>query len=102
MLSNFKLTTPVWFPVCNLDISKYISTSKSSKRCDGLNDNHNEDSDDNENDDEIEVVNNENRELYNQSYVYDLFAVCNHKGQNMANGHYTGKYSYIYFILKPF
>ena len=25
------------------------------------------------------------------SYVYDLFAVCNHKGQNMANGHYTGK-----------
>lgn len=27
--------------------------------------------------------------MYNQSYVYDLFAVCNHKGQNMANGHYT-------------
>ena len=22
-------------------------------------------------------------------YMYDLFAVCNHKGQNMANGHYT-------------
>ena len=54
-------------------------------------------SDDNENDDEIEVVNNENGELYNQSYVYDLFAVCNHKGQNMANGHYTGKYSLNYF-----
>ena len=27
----------------------------------------------------------------NRPYVYDLFAVCNHKGQNMANGHYTGK-----------
>lgn len=26
--SNFKLTTPVWFPTCNLDISKYISTTK--------------------------------------------------------------------------
>jgi hypothetical protein len=24
-----------------------------------------------------------------QSCIYDLFAVCNHKGQNMANGHYT-------------
>ena len=74
--SNFKLTTPVWFPVCNLDISKHITqSSKSSKRC-------NED-------DDFEVVNDENSDLYNQSYVYDLFAVCNHKGQNMANGHYT-------------
>jgi len=27
-----------------------------------------------------------------RSYVYDLFAVCNHKGQNMANGHYTGNF----------
>jgi len=27
----------------------------------------------------------------NNKYTYDLFAVCNHKGQNMANGHYTGK-----------
>lgn len=26
----------------------------------------------------------------NKQYIYDLFAVCNHKGQNMANGHYTG------------
>jgi hypothetical protein len=25
-------------------------------------------------------------------FVYDLFAVCNHKGQNMANGHYTGTF----------
>lgn len=24
-----------------------------------------------------------------QQYTYDLFAVCNHNGQNMANGHYT-------------
>ena len=24
-----------------------------------------------------------------RSYIYDLFAVCNHKGQNMVNGHYT-------------
>jgi hypothetical protein len=23
--------------------------------------------------------------------MYDLFGVANHKGANMANGHYTGK-----------
>lgn len=24
-------------------------------------------------------------------YVYDLYAVCNHHGQDLQSGHYTGK-----------
>ena len=70
--SNFKLTTPVWFPVSTLDISKYVAC-----------DNNSTDSTDN-------LTNGQHHsEFSNKSYTYDLFAVCNHKGQNMANGHYT-------------
>jgi hypothetical protein len=61
--TNFKLTTPVWFPVTNLDIGKYVMPQ----------------------DDDYDALNLQHR----TPYVYDLFAVCNHKGQNMANGHYT-------------
>ena len=36
-------------------------------------------------------MNNSGGSLGHQRHnIYDLFAVCNHKGQNMANGHYTG------------
>ncbi len=106
--SNFKLTTPVWFPTCNLDISKYISaSSKTNKRC--TNNNKSNESLNNENslndeddDNNIDVVNNENRDQYNQSYVYDLFAVCNHKGQNMANGHYTGELFFLTIFFLHF
>jgi hypothetical protein len=59
--SNSKLTTPVWFPTCSLDISNYLIKNDQSGT---------------------------QREADN-SNIYDLFAVCNHQGQNMANGHYT-------------
>ena len=90
--SNFKLTTPVWFPVSNLDMSKYLenkprktlpqnTTSRSGysngKETEFMGKSHSREFD---YEDSQEV----------RPYVYDLFAVCNHKGQNMANGHYTG------------
>lgn len=63
--SNFKLTTPVSFPVTSLDIDKYVSNGSGNRSS-----------------------RSENR----PPIIYDLFAVCNHKGQNMANGHYTGQF----------
>lgn len=70
--TNFKLTTPIWFPVSNLDMSRYLAktnSTSSSSRTSSI--------------DELDST------PSNPSYIYDLFAVCNHKGQNMANGHYT-------------
>jgi ubiquitin C-terminal hydrolase len=61
MTSNSKLTTPVWFPIYNLDMKKYLDTNTTTLESDNNNNN-----------------------------IYDLFAVCNHEGQNMMNGHYTG------------
>ena len=92
--SNFKLTTPVWFPVTGLDMSKYIEKNNNKNHPNG-NSNSDENEDDNEEDnidDYIETkMNNSGGSLGHQRHnIYDLFAVCNHKGQNMANGHYTG------------
>ena len=76
--SNFKLTTPVWFPVSNLDMSNYVKLSDGSNQDEILNESYSS--------------NGSN----NSKYIYDLYAVCNHKGQNMANGHYTGKFLTLY------
>ena len=86
--SNFKLTTPVWFPITGLDISKYIDKSTRLNKSSSSENNSNikpgaYDYESNSEDDEL------NRSQ-DDSYIYDLFAVTNHKGQNMANGHYTG------------
>lgn len=76
-------------------MSKYLekNQSNSSKQS---NSNYNHSSDKTQNR-EFNLNNNKEYEHeYGQernthrSYIYDLFAVCNHKGQNMANGHYTG------------
>ncbi|CAF0885882.1 unnamed protein product [Brachionus calyciflorus] len=72
--SNFKLTTPVWFPVVNLDLSSYVRSDDDS------NDNYLNDS---------YYSDKSSNSSVNSQYIYDLYAVCNHKGQNMANGHYT-------------
>ena len=94
--SNFKLTTPVWFPITGLDISKYIDKSTRLNKSSSSENNsnfkpgayeceaHESHSDDDDDDDEPNPS-------QDDSYIYDLFAVTNHKGQNMANGHYTGK-----------
>ncbi|RNA23257.1 ubiquitin carboxyl-terminal hydrolase 31-like [Brachionus plicatilis] len=63
--SNSKLTTPVWFPVSKLDMSKYVIAEE-------LNDTYLS-----------------NTSSTDSQYIYDLYAVCNHKGRDMANGHYT-------------
>jgi ubiquitin C-terminal hydrolase len=76
--SNFKLTTPVWFPVTSLDISKYVAGSRDS--VDDLNNGYDT----------------AQKKPSTSDYIYDLFAVCNHKGQNMASGHYTGRKSTIF------
>jgi ubiquitin carboxyl-terminal hydrolase 8 len=84
--SNFKLTTPVWFPVTGLDIGKYVAagTRNDMDSVDNLIGGHRGSNGFGES------------SSSDNKYVYDLFAVCNHKGQNMANGHYTGM---IYFFF---
>jgi ubiquitin C-terminal hydrolase len=93
--SNFKLTTPVWFPVTGLDMSKYIEKNKNQN--DQNSNLNSDDNDEDDNDDENNIgdyietkMNNSGGGSRQRPYIYDLFAVCNHKGQNMANGHYTG------------
>jgi ubiquitin C-terminal hydrolase len=110
--TNFKLTTPVWFPVCSLDMSKYVEkrhrykSATTAERIEPIS----SATDDLRQLDVLELdtahdraffnnskLNNNNGYLSqskqadnpNRSYIYDLFAVCNHKGQNMLNGHYT-------------
>ncbi len=97
--SNFKLTTPVWFPINSLNISKYLdkpNDAKSNVNDQGsITNNSNGCSPNGEyitNDSEINYNENED----NEDCMYDLFAIANHKGQNMANGHYTGIYSLTY------
>lgn len=68
--SNSKLTTPVWFPISKLDMSKYMISDDLP--------------DSNLNDIYIPSSCTSDSE-----YIYDLYAVCNHKGRDMANGHYT-------------
>ena len=95
----------MWFPVCNLDMNKYLEKYQTSSSSQQYN-SHNKFKIPNENEiysteeyglnDKINGHTEELNDTYDQSnylnrpYVYDLFAVCNHKGQNMANGHYTG------------
>jgi ubiquitin C-terminal hydrolase len=96
--SNFKLTTPVWFPINGLNIRKYLDKSAKSKSNNQFENNSNIDDEANDDDDDNDIEDNsENSSDYNmdESYMYDLFAVANHKGQNMANGHYTGIWSFI-------
>ena len=89
------MTTPVWFPVSNLDMSKYLEKNQNTLSNSGKNDLN--ENDIMKNRDYFSTNGNETEYDYSQetnthrSSVYDLFAVCNHKGQNMANGHYTGK-----------
>ncbi len=79
--SNFKLTTPVWFPVTSLDIEKYVAgSSKGDFDCV-----------DNNYESNAARKTAGSSDYDSKAYIYDLFAVCNHKGQNMASGHYTGK-----------
>ena len=76
-MSNSKLNYPVQFPLTNLNVKRFLSTNK-------LISNENEIYD-NEQEDFIEEDDDET-----QYGLYDLFAVCNHRG-TMSNGHYTGK-----------
>ncbi len=79
------MTTPVWFPVTGLDISRYIEKSAS---CGAESQANNYDSSDCEGSyDLVDATAASKSDLY----MYDLFAVANHRGTNMANGHYTGK-----------
>lgn len=66
------------FPVSNLDMSRYLAKRK-GKNINGLSNNIEA-----KFFDEVDST-----AMNNSKYIYDLFAVCNHKGQNMANGHYT-------------
>lgn len=97
--SNFKLTTPVWFPVNGLNISKYIDKSTRMKQMSETNGFKNVGSnsdldyyDSSECEGEYETTDVERKNPMDSSddlYMYDLFGVANHKGTNMANGHYT-------------
>lgn len=84
--SNFKLTTPVWFPVNNLDLSKFIDKSTKVKGSSSFEANPNSDFDYAE----YDSSDCDSAYDHDESYMYDLFGVSNHKGTNMANGHYTG------------
>ena len=87
-ISNSKLTYPIEFPLTNLNIKQILSPTKHlSKHEDNariIDDNYIEHQDE------------------RQYGIYDLFAVCNHRG-SLSNGHYTGKiviYSIILNRLK--
>jgi hypothetical protein len=68
-MSNSKLTYPVQFPLVDLNVKKFFSTTNNDEQEDFI---ENDDEDDDE----------------RQYGLYDLFAVCNHRG-SMLNGHYT-------------
>lgn len=92
--SNFKLTTPVWFPVNSLDITKHVDPKQ--QVANGNDSLVEYDSSDPEADDSNSVATDSakygpQRTGVNENYMYDLVGVANHKGANMANGHYTGK-----------
>ncbi|CAF1315353.1 unnamed protein product [Adineta steineri] len=81
-MSNSKLTYPVQFPLTGLNVKRFLSTTKN------LSDNDENDSEiDDEQDDFIEE-NEDDGDDERQYGLYDLFAVCNHRG-SMSNGHYT-------------
>lgn len=68
--SNSKLTTPVWFPISKLDMSKYVIS-------------------DDQSDPSINDTYISSSFSSDSEYIYDLYAVCNHEGRDMVNGHYT-------------
>lgn len=95
--SNFKLTTPVWFPVNSLDITKHVDRASRLKHMtdeDGPELPADYDSSDPE-DNGFDALDAEAKhgppDAANEDFMYDLVGVANHKGANMANGHYTGK-----------
>lgn len=69
-MSNSKLAYPVQFPLVGLDMRRFLS--KETTDDSGAEDDHQQD------------------DFPDQQFLYDLFAVCNHRG-SMSNGHYTGK-----------
>ena len=85
-VSNSKLTYPVQFPLVGLNVKRFLSATRNISEIDTpdseIDDEHEEsienDDDDDEGDDQ------------RQHGLYDLFAVCNHRG-SMSNGHYTGE-----------
>jgi len=74
ILSNSKLTYPVQFPLVDLNVKRFLSTTKNQENNSEL---------DEEQEDFIDDDDDER-----QYGLYDLFAVCNHRG-SISNGHYT-------------
>lgn len=73
-MSNSKLVYPVQFPLLGLNVRRFLATQTTNDDSGILDD---------------EQVN--SSEQYQESIsdsLYDLFAVCNHRG-SMSNGHYT-------------
>jgi ubiquitin C-terminal hydrolase len=81
-MSNSKLVYPVQFPLVGLDVRRFLSTKKTDEQI------NNDDSgaDDNQQD----FIDHHHHQQKQYEFLYDLFAVCNHRG-SMSNGHYTGK-----------
>lgn len=69
-MSNSKLVYPVQFPLVGLDMRRFLSKET--------------------NDDSGTEEDRQEEDFPDQQFLYDLFAVCNHRG-SMSNGHYTGK-----------
>jgi ubiquitin C-terminal hydrolase len=83
-LSNSKLVYPVQFPLVNLDIRRFLSTKTNDEQT------NNEDSGADDDQQQEFTIHDQQR----QYGLYDLYAVCNHRG-SMSNGHYTGKNLFI-------
>ena len=76
-MSNSKLVYPVQFPLVGLDVRRFLSTK--------TNDEHINNDDSGADDDQQDFI-----DHHQYDFLYDLFAVCNHRG-SISNGHYTGK-----------
>lgn len=74
-MSNSKLVYPVQFPLVGLNVRRFLATQTSNDDSGIL-------------DDEQAMNNIEQYRETNVDFLYDLFAVCNHRG-SMSNGHYT-------------
>ncbi|CAF1655369.1 unnamed protein product, partial [Adineta ricciae] len=83
-VSNSKLTYPVQFPLVGLNVKRFLSATRNISEIDTpdseIDDEHEESTENDDDDDD----DNDQR----QHGLYDLFAVCNHRG-SMSNGHYT-------------
>ncbi|UJR26916.1 hypothetical protein I4U23_008225 [Adineta vaga] len=76
-VSNSKLVYPVQFPLIGLDVRRYLSRKR--------NDEHINNDDSGADEDQQDEINQQEQKQYG---LYDLYAVCNHRG-SMSNGHYT-------------